>query len=120
LPSAHPKGNNFNELFLKLGTEFYKRFYVSAKTSTYFTKGGTLDQQFEANSIFTSVKQTPLKIGYTVIGALEVGWRFNKLYNGIVYVTYGGRAVEYGKFHPTNNYLMIGLKTSLINEYFDF
>jgi hypothetical protein len=120
LPSAHPKGNNFNELFLKLGTEFYKRFYVSAKSSTYFTKGGTLNQQFEANSIFTSVKPSLIKNGYTVVGALEVGWRFNKLYNGIVYVTYGGRAVEYGKLHPTNNYLLIGLKTSLINEYFDF
>ena len=120
LPSAHPKGNNFNELFLKLSTEFYKRFYVTAKTSTYLTDGGTLDQQFESNSIFTSVKSAITKKGYTVVGALELGWRFNKLYNGIFYVTYGGRAVEYGKLHPTNNYLLIGLKTSLINEYFDF
>ncbi|MFN5444210.1 MAG: hypothetical protein ACK48V_08275 [Crocinitomicaceae bacterium] len=119
LPAAHPKGNNFNELFLKL---FYekKRFYIQAKTSIYLTQGGTTLQQFEATSIFNGLTLGNLEYGNTITGDYELGWRFNRLYNGNFFVKYQGRSSVYDKFQQTTNCIWFGLKTSLSNEYFDF
>jgi hypothetical protein len=119
LPAAHPKGNNFNELFLKL---FYEknRFYLQAKTSVYLTQGGTTLQQFEATSIFNGLTFGNLEYGNTITGEYELGWRFNRLYNGNFFVKYQGRSSVYDKFQQTTNCIWFGLKTSLTNEYFDF
>ncbi len=119
LPAAHPKGNNFNELFLKL---FYEknRFYLQAKTSIYLTQGGTTLQQFEATSIFNGLTFGNLEYGNTITGDYELGWRFNRLYNGNFFVKYQGRSSVYDKFQQTTNCIWFGLKTSLTNEYFDF
>ncbi len=119
MPAAHPKGNNFNELFLKL---FYekKRFYIQAKTSIYLTQGGTTLQQFEATSIFNGLTLGNLEYGNTITGDYELGWRFNRLYNGNFFVKYQGRSSVYDKFQQTTNCIWFGLKTSLSNEYFDF
>jgi hypothetical protein len=119
LPAAHPKGNNFNELFLKL---FYEknRFYLQAKTSVYLTQGGTFTQQINSTSIFNSLKVANLEYGNTITGDYELGWRFNRLYNGSFYVKYQGRSSDYDKYHQTTNCIWFGLKTSLTNEYFDF
>ena len=119
LPAAHPKGNNFNELFLKL---FYEknRFYLQAKTSIYLTQGGTTIQQFEATSIFNGLTFGNLEYGNTITGDYELGWRFNRLYNGNFFVKYQGRSSVYDKFQQTTNCIWFGLKTSLTNEYFDF
>ena len=118
LPSAHPKGNNFNELFLKL---FYEknRFYIQGKTSIYFTQGGSNLQQFEANSIFNALTFGKLSYGNTVTGDYELGYRFNRLYNATIYIKYQGRSIDYDKIHSTFNCIWFGLKTSLSNEYFD-
>ncbi len=119
LPAAHPKGNNFNELFLKL---FYEkeRVYIQATTSVYLTQGGTFTQQINATSIFNGLKVGNLEYGNTITGDYELGWRFNRLYNGSIFVKYQGRVSVYDKFHQTTNCIWFGLKTSLTNEYFDF
>jgi hypothetical protein len=119
LPAAHPKGNNFNELFLKV---FYEknRFYLQAKTSIYLTQGGTTLQQFEATSIFNGLTFGNLEYGNTITGDYELGWRFNRLYNGNFFIKYQGRSSVYDKFQQTTNCIWFGLKTSLTNEYFDF
>ena len=119
LPSAHPKGNNFNELFTKLYYE-YKRLYFQGKTSIYFTQGGNNMQQFEATSIFNALTFGKLSYGNTITGDYEFGWRFNRLYNGMIFIKYQGRSSVYEKIHKTYNCIWFGLRTSLSNEYFDF
>jgi hypothetical protein len=119
LPTAHPKGNNFNEIFIKLYYE-YKRLYLQGKTSIYLTQGGTNLQQFEATSIFNGLTFGKLDFGNTITGDYEFGWRFNKLYNGVIFLKYQGRSSVYYKIHQTYNCVWFGLRTTLNNEYFDF
>jgi hypothetical protein len=119
LPAAHPKGNNFNELFLKL---FYEKskIYLQAKSSIYFTQGGDFVQQINGTSIFNGLKYGLNTAGYTVAGDYEIGMRFNRLYNGTVFLKYQGRASNFDKFQQTFSCIWFGMKTSLTNEYFDF
>ncbi len=120
LPSAHPKGNNFKELFIKLGYT-YNRLYVNSRTNIYFTQGGNLQQQFLTNSIFNSSPTfLNLKDGNTVLENVEFGYRFNRLYNGTFFVNYQGRASSFNKIDLTYQCLMLGVRTSITNEYFDF
>lgn len=120
LPSAHPKGNNFKELFIKLGYT-YNRFYVNSKTNVYFTQGGDLNQQFSSNSIFgvnPTLSSSPQ--GNTILENLEVGYRMNNLYNATIFMSYQGRASSFGEFDQSYQCLMLGLRTAITNEYFDF
>jgi hypothetical protein len=120
LPSAHPKGNNFAELFLKLGYT-YKRFYLSSKTNIYFTQGGDLSQQFMSNSIFSNTLDPTNAIdGTTVLESVELGYRLNNLYNGTFFLNYQGRSSEFDKKSMTYQCLTLGFRTSITNEYFDF
>jgi hypothetical protein len=120
LPSAHPKGNNFSELFVKLGYQF-NRFYLNSKTNIYYTQGGNLTQQFLSNSIFApKLDPSDLKNGTTILENIEVGFRFNNLYNGTLFVNYQGRASSFDHLESSYQCLMLGLRTSITNEYFDF
>ncbi len=120
LPSAHPKGNNFKELFLKLGYSF-NRFYATSRTNVYFTQGGNLQQQYISNSIFSACPSViTINEGNTILENVELGYRFNRLYNGTFFVNYQGRASSFDKIDLTYQCLMLGLRTSITNEYFDF
>ncbi len=119
LPAAHPKGNNFNELFVKLGYEL-GRWYLTSKTNFYFNQGGDLKQQYASNSIYnTNYDYSQLTYGTTILQDVELGLRFNRTYNGNIYFKYQGRASQYGDTHPTYKCIWFGFKTSLFNEYFD-
>lgn len=120
LPSAHPKGNNFKELFVKVGYSF-NRFYINSKTNFYFTQGGDLKQQFLTNSIFVlDPTQATNSQGTTILENIELGYRLNRLYNATIFVSYQGRASSFDKLDQTFQCLMIGLRTAITNEYFDF
>jgi hypothetical protein len=120
LPSAHPKGNNFKELFIKLGYA-YSRFYLNAKTNFYFTQGGDLNQQFTSNSIFVlDPSQNTNQQGNTILQNIEFGYRMNNLYNATLFIAYQGRASNYHPLEDTYQCLMLGIRTAITNEYFDF
>ena len=120
LPSAHPKGNNFKELFIKLGYT-YSRFYFNSKTNFYFTQGGDLKQQFLSNSIFVlDPSQNTNQQGNTILQNLELGYRMNNLYNATLFMTYQGRASNFHPLENTYQCLMLGVRTAITNEYFDF
>ena len=73
------------------------------------------------NSIFNSAPNTSnLTDGNTILENVEVGFRFNRLYNGTFFVNYQGRASSFDKIDLTYQCLMLGLRTSISNEYFDF
>jgi hypothetical protein len=120
LPSAHPKGNNFKELFVKIDYK-YKYWYLSSRSNFYFTDGGTLQQQFANNSIFNpTTSSNPAVNGTTILESVELGFRFNRLYNGTIFLNYIGRASAYDTTNLTSQSLWIGLRTAITNEYFDF
>jgi len=120
LPSAHPKGNNFKELVIKLGYT-YSRFYLTAKTNFYFTQGGDLNQQFMSNSIFViDPSQYTNQKGNTILLNIELGYRMNNLYNATFFASYQGRASNYQPLENTYQCLMLGIRTAITNEYFDF
>jgi hypothetical protein len=48
---------------------------------------------------------------------LEIGWRFNRKYNGMIYMSVVNRASTDG---TTQRFIMAGLRTSIFNQYFDF
>ena len=120
IPSAHPKGNNFKELFIKLGYT-YSRFYFNTKTNFYFTQGGDLKQQFLSNSIFVNdPSQYTNSQGNTILQNLELGYRMNSLYNATLFMSYQGRASDFHSMDITYQCLMLGIRTAITNEYFDF
>ncbi|MES2589336.1 MAG: hypothetical protein V4622_10170 [Bacteroidota bacterium] len=120
LPLAHPKGNNFTEIYANVNYEF-KRVYLNNSFLVYFTNGGTISDQIENNSIFLSQKNLATKfVGKTFVNTFEVGYRINKKYNPTVYFQYQIRAAEYDVLSKSNNYFMAGLKVNLFNQYLDF
>ena len=78
-------------------------------------------QQLGVNTIFNSPTYKPATAsGFTANEAVELGLRFNKKYNGSIFIEYRGRASDYGKQKKAYQSLSIGIKTALLNEYFDF
>ena len=74
-----------------------------------------------SNSIFApKLDPSDLKNGTTILENIEVGFRFNNLYNGTLFVNYQGRASSFDHLESSYQCLMLGLRTSITNEYFDF
>src|SRR5690606_31507538 len=51
---------------------------------------------------------------------IEIGYRFNRRYNGMVYINFVNRTSFDGQSSLKNQFVMVGLRTSLFNQYFDF
>lgn len=120
LPSAHPKGNNFNEVLVHLNYE-YKRAFITSRSVFYKTYGGDDSTQIAANNIFSrSQAGAVFSSGSTFIQEFEVGYRFNRRYNGIISAGWKGRFFEFGDNRMTQQMFFIGLKTALFNQYLDF
>jgi hypothetical protein len=120
LPLGHTKGNNFKEIINQLTFE-WKRMYSSFLNVTYFTKGATISEQIQTNSIFIYNKDnlTPFK-GFTTYSQLEFGYRINKKYNPTLYFQIRIRNSEFETFSSKTTMIMTGLKVNLFNQYLDF
>lgn len=120
LPSAHPKGNNFQEVLL-LATYHFRRYYVNLTEIAYFTAGGAVIDQIKNNSIFENNKSTyQQNQGFVNLIQAEIGYRFNRNYNPNLYLQVRSRNATFGKTHHDYFMFMLGLKVSLTNQYSDF
>jgi hypothetical protein len=120
LPSAHPKGNNFTELFARLTYE-YNRFFISSKSIYYSTFGGDNLAQIEQNSIFRQPNtSTPSYQGFTYLQEIEFGIRLNRKYNAMILAGWKGRATNFGNEKSVQHAIWFGLRTGIVNQYFDF
>ncbi len=123
LPLAHPKGNNFSEIYFNVNYNF-KQLTINNSFITYLTPGGSILNQIENNTIFQTNKNLALKQdSQTFINTFEIAYQFNKKYNPSVYFQYQIRVSNYGNFensHTKNNYFMAGLRVNLFNQYLDF
>jgi hypothetical protein len=117
---AHTKGNNFTEVLTHLNYEF-RRFYFSSYAIIYFTKGGSINDQIEENSIFLFNKNNSnFDYGTTVLTNFELGYRINKKYNPTIYLQYQSRKSNFKENEFSDNSIMFGLKVNLFNQYLDF
>lgn len=121
LPSAHPKGNNFFEAFYRIQYE-KKRWFIQSKSIVQATQAHLTLSPFESHSIFLPYDQT-FYFGKTysvhLQQELEVGYRFNRKYNGTISALFQYREHTGGGI-AKSFFLGIGLKSGLFNQYFDF
>lgn len=119
---AHPKGNNFAELVFR--TQYkWKRIYAEFTGIFYKNLNKSDRGELGANAVITQnlIAATAQELMYTTnYQKIEIGYRFNRRYNGTVYVSFINRSSYDGTDHSKQQSVMVGLKTSLFNQYFDF
>lgn len=128
LPLAHPVGNNFGEFVFRTQYE-WKRIYADITYNYYRTLSspnyyGYLDD----NTLITDNINTGIVYPYISHGSdvhnlkLEIGWRFNRKYNSMIYFDYtyhSNYTSTYQKEYQVQS-IMIGWRTGLFNQYLDF
>lgn len=119
LPLAHPKGNNFAELVVRADYEL-KRLYMNTKTVYYSNLGGNDSVPFTANSIFGVQENLSVLKAKTFVQEFEIGYRFNRRYNAMLFVGWKGRIYTLPGQRNNEQMFLIGLKTGIFNQYLDF
>lgn len=111
-PSAHPKGNGFQELVVRANYT-KKRFYLDLKSIAY-----RLKNHQEGNLIASQVNLN-LKNGTIYHQRAEVGYRVNVKMNLEIFLQHTYRSTSFTGERNTNA-VLFGLRTGLINHYNDF
>lgn len=112
LPSAHPKGNGFQEYILRFNYS-KKRWYADVKSILYQLK------DYEANNLVASNYNLSAISGSIYHQQTELGYRFNKKMNLELFVQHLYRTSSLAGEAQTNA-IYFGLRTGLINHYNDF
>ncbi len=112
LPSAHPKGNGFQEYIVRFNYT-KKRFYGDVKSILYQLKN------YESANLIASNSSITPSSGQIYHQQLELGYRFNKRMNLELFLQHRYRSSSLAG--EINTYaFMFGLRTGLINHYDDF
>lgn len=127
LPSAHPIGQNFYEFIFRSQYE-WKQMYVDLSYDFYHVLSQHGFGYLRDNTLLQSAlpKETLpdgiLSNGNVHQFKIELGWRYNRKYNGIFYVNYQYHSNYIA--NTTNRFqvqsVMVGWKTGLFNQYLDF
>lgn len=122
IPAAHPKGNNFGEIIYLIDYEL-KRFTVESKSILMTNQGIGMTTQFAPNSIFTSTVNAPdfgVNYGTTFLQEFEIGYRLNRKYNAQITLGVKIRSSEFAGEKALYQAVLVGFKTGIMNQYFDF
>jgi hypothetical protein len=112
LPSAHPKGNGFQEYIVRFNYT-KKRFYGEVKSILYLLKN------HETGNLIASNPDLIQRTGQIYHQQIELGYRVNKRMNLEIFLQSRYRFSSMAGEDNTNA-LMFGLRTGLINHYDDF
>lgn len=119
---AHPKGNNFAEILFRTQYE-WKRIYAEFTGIYYHNLSKSNLGGLGSNAVITQ-DLNPIsleeKLYATHYERIEVGYRFNRKYNGMVYFNFTNRSLFDGNTRSNQQFFMVGFRTSLFNQYFDF
>ncbi|MGJ8661975.1 MAG: hypothetical protein ACSHXL_08050 [Bacteroidota bacterium] len=112
LPSAHPKGNGFQEFIFRFNYS-KKRWYADVKSVLYQLKN------YEATNLIASNYNLTTQSGSIFHQQTEIGYRFNKKVNLELFVQslYRTSSIDGQR---TTNAIYFGLRTGLTNHYNDF
>lgn len=112
LPVAHPAGAAFDEVLLRFDWTY--RHWFAALQANYY-----LEQPID-QTLLMPVNKTTVTGSHQVLNQLlELGYRFNRTYGleaflGVRYRSANGLTAE------NDTWISFGLRTQLINHYFDF
>lgn len=112
LPSAHPKGNGFQEIVLRANYT-KKRLYADIKGVAYILK------DYQEGNLIASNNNLVKQNGTIYHQQLELGYRVNLKMNLEIFVQHTYRSVSFAGSQNTNA-AIFGLRTGLINHYNDF
>jgi hypothetical protein len=112
LPSAHPKGNGFQEFVLRFNFT-KRRIYTDVKSILYLMK------DYESTNLIASNFNLAQKTGTIYHQQIEVGYRVNRKMNLEIFLQHIYRSSSLDGEQATNA-LFFGLRTGLINHYTDF
>ena len=112
LPSAHPKGNGFQEYLLRFNYT-KKRFYGDVKSIFYQLKN------YQEGNLIAVNNALSMQSGQIFHQQTELGYRMNTLLNLEVFVQHVYRN-PLGLNQNSTNAVFVGLRTGLINHYNDF
>lgn len=112
LPSAHPKGNGFDELVMRF-TYTHKRFYTDIKSILYVLK------DHQTGNLIASNFNLPSVSGEIYNQQIELGYRINRRMNLEVFAQHRFRSSSLTGEINTSAFLF-GLRTGLLNHYDDF
>lgn len=114
LPIAHPLGDNFTELLIKETVRFRKDWFL--KIAYHLLPNSV-------SSYKRLIAESPeLSESYQTINYFkaQLAYIFNKHIQSQVFIGFTSRTLDSNVKHETVNWVSIGLKTDLINHYFDF
>lgn len=129
LPLAHPVGHNFAEIIFRTQYE-WKRIYANITFNMYRTLspdryGYLYDNTLITENLEENIDFLPdgvISNGNVQNLNVEIGWRYNRKYNGMFYFSYQYHSnyipLTKDKFQVQT--IMIGWKTGLFNQYLDF
>ncbi len=112
LPVAHVKGNGFQEFLLRSNFE-YKRAYIDLTFIYYLTSN------YSSTALLPVYDVMPRSSNDILYENLEVGYRFNRKMNLMLFANWTYRAEINSALLGTNS-IQVGLKTGLRNSYKDF
>jgi len=112
LPLAHTKGQGFVEAILRVNYE-WKRVYVDVKSVSYVLSNYNDYSLLPVQTIANSYS------GNVFYNSLEFGYRFNRKMNFSVFAN-GLFRMDSHSSQVSTFMLSFGIKTSLMNHYFDF
>jgi hypothetical protein len=112
LPTAHPKGNGFQEIILRFNYT-KKRVYFDVKSILYLVKN------YQATNLIASNYSIPSVNGTIYNQQIEIGYRFNTKINLELFVQHLYRTSTTPGNSMTNA-VFGGIRTGLINHYNDF
>lgn len=112
LPVAHVKGNGFQEFLVRTNYEL-KRVYIDLTMVYYLT------DNYSATALLSIYDVMPRSSNAIFYENLEVGYRFNRKMNLMLFGSWTYRTETNTSFLGTNSF-SFGLKTGLRNNYKDF
>ena len=112
LPVTHVKGNGFQEFLIRSNFE-YKRAYIDLTFVYYLTNN------YSASSLLPVYDEMPTTSNSILYTNAEVGYRFNRKMNLMLFANWTYRTESNSTITGTNS-LQVGLKTGFINHYKDF
>jgi hypothetical protein len=120
LPMAHPAGGGFHEIVFKASYE-WKRLFIKIKSNLYSKRFEFGNENTGTNPLVSDgAKQNSTKNSLIYLQSVEFGYRFNKRNSLQIFGGWQGRAYEHPDHKETSHYLFFGIKTTFINENFDF
>ena len=113
LPIAHPSGNAFDEVVLRLLWE-KGHWFVQSQTNYFFK------QSENETLLMPIVKSSVMSSRQTINQSVEVGYRFNRIYGFETFAGFRYRHAEGTTTYAEGSWISVGIRTALTNHYFDF